>query len=378
MRRPLLTGTELRMTGNRPILKHTRTSLSRWRAWPRCGLCLVATAALALVGASPGRAAAPSPSDGAREAAKAALGERLFNDAMLSADGSISCASCHQPKMAFSDARRVAIGVAHQAGTRNTPSLVTLGRSGNTTYFWDGRRPTLETAVLDPFTNPVEMGLANQTDLLHRLQGATQYQALLHAAFPDASGSLALPHIARALATYIRSLDQHVSPYDHFVRDKDEHALSAQAQRGMAIFEGKGRCAECHITRGSPAPLTDHAYHRTGIGMSDIEKDLPALTMGVIQRSLQDEALGNRIATHAPEAQLGRFNVTHNVEDIGLFRTPSLRGVAQTAPYMHDGSVATLPEAVEMEIYYRSLTSGHPIGLTVQEKAELLEFLKQL
>lgn len=112
--------------------------------------------------------------------------------------------------------------------------------------------------------------------------------------------------------------------------------------------------------------------------MNSVEKELPRLTMDVISRSLSDEALGNRIATHEEEAQLGRFNVTHQVEDIGLFRTPSLRDVSKTPPYMHDGSVATLPEALEMEIYYRGLTSGRPLGLTVEEKSDLLEFLKQL
>lgn len=333
---------------------------------------------LTLIGGLRAHATSTVSTDQARETARIALGERLFNDRTLSADGSISCASCHQPKTDFSDARPVAIGVANQPGTRNTPSLALIGRSGNTAYFWDGRRATLETAVLDPFTNPVEMGLIDQAMLLTKLQASTSYQTLLRAAFPDGPATLTSLRIASALSAYIRSLDRYVSPYDRFTRDKDKHALSAQAQRGLAIFEGKGRCSECHITHGSPAPLTDHAYHRTGIGMNNIERDLPALTMGVIQRSLQGEALGNRIATHIQEAQLGRFNVTHNVEDIGLFRTPSLRGVAQTAPYMHDGSVATLPEAVEMEIYYRSLTSGYPIGLTIQEKAELLEFLRQL
>ena len=354
----------------------TRASPAQGRV--RTGLAYCLLVALASISGQSANASSAASTDQTLEAAKVALGERLFSDTTLSVDGSVSCLSCHQPKTAFSDARRVAIGVAHQPGTRNTPSLATLGRSGNTSYFWDGRRPTLETAVLDPFTNPVEMGLTDQAMLLAKLQATASYQPLLRAAFPDGPATPTSLRIADALSAYIRSLDQRVSPYDRFKRDKDEHALSAQAQRGMAVFEGKGRCAECHITRGSPAPLTDHAYHRTGIGMNDIEKDLPALTMSVIQRSLQGEALGNRIATHTPESQLGRFNVTHHVEDIGLFRTPSLRGVAQTAPYMHDGSVATLPEAVEMEIYYRSLTSGRPIGLTVQEKAELLEFLQQL
>jgi cytochrome c peroxidase len=255
---------------------------------------------------------------------------------------------------------------------------MTLGRSGNASYFWDGRRSTLEAATLDPFTNPVEMGLADGSDLITKLRSTASYQPLLKSVFHNETHSIALPQIANALSTYIRTLDVRISAFDHFAVEHDKHALSAQVQRGLALFEGKGHCAECHVTHGDPPPLTDNAYHRTGIGMNDIENNLPQLTMAVMKRPIKDEALGSHIAMHSDEAQLGRFNVTHQVEDIGLFRTPSLRGVGQTAPYMHDGSVATLPDALEMEIYYRSLSSGYPIGLTVQEKDDLLEFLRQL
>ena len=232
--------------------------------------------------------------------------------------------------------------------------------------------------MLDPFTNPVEMGLADRTALLNRLRADQTYAPLIDAAFPAQGHAIGAAQVSQALSAYIRSLDINQSALDRFMDGKDKQALSAQAQRGFGLFKGKARCAECHLATGSPIALTDHGYHRTGIGMSSVERDLPRLTMEVIQRSLADTALGDRIATHADEAQLGRFNVTHRVEDIGMFRTPSLRGVARTAPYMHDGSVATLPEALEMEIYYRGLTSGKPIGLTAEEKADLLEFLKQL
>jgi len=310
--------------------------------------------------------------------ARKALGERIFKDASLRADGTVSCASCHQPERAFSDGRRVALGIHQQPGTRNTPSLATVGRSPSPAYFWDGRRPTLESVVLDPFINPVEMGLSDHEVLLLRLRKNPSYQMQFGAAFPEQGPNLGTREIAQALSTYIRSIDTGDSAFDRYVSGKDKSALSAQAQRGLELFKGKGRCAECHITAGSPAPFTDHGFHRTGIGMNSVEKELPRLTMDVIRRSLSDEALGNQIATHEDEAQLGRFNVTHKVEDIGLFRTPSLRGVSKTAPYMHDGSVATLPEALEMEIYYRGFTSGHPLGLTVEEKSDLLEFLEQL
>lgn len=324
------------------------------------------------------RATAPDAQKQDQATALVKLGQRIFHDASLSADGTISCASCHQPDHAFSDGRRVAIGIRQQPGTRNTPSLLTVGRSPSPAYFWDGRRPALEAAVMDPFTNPVEMGLADQVPLLSRLHADKAYQPLIDGAFAGHAQAMGTAQIAKALSAYIRSLDKGDSAYDRFATGRDKQALSAQAQRGLALFEGKARCAECHVTTGSPAALSDHGYHRTGIGMNSVERELPRLTMDVIQRSLDDQALGNRVATHEDESQLGRFNVTRRVEDIGLFRTPSLRGVSHTAPYMHDGSVATLPDALEMEIYYRGLTSGRPIGLTAEEKADLLELLKQL
>lgn len=336
---------------------------------------LVLAISAALISAT----ALPAPTSTAERApARKSLGERIFKDASLSADGTVSCASCHQPDRSFSDGRRVAVGIHQQSGTRNTPSLATIGRSPSPTYFWDGRRPSLEAVVLDPFINPVEMGLPDHESLLLRLRKNSSYQSQFDAAFPEQGRNIGTREIAQALSMYIRSIDVGDSAFDRYVSGKDKSALSAQAQRGLALFEGKGRCAECHLTAGSPAPLTDHLFHRTGIGMSSVEKELPKLTMDVINRSLDEDALGNRIATHAEEAQLGRFNVTHKVEDIGLFRTPSLRDVSKTSPYMHDGSVATLPEALEMEIYYRGLTSGHPLGLTAEEKSDLLEFLKQL
>lgn len=310
--------------------------------------------------------------------ARERLGERIFRDTSLSADASISCASCHQPERFFSDGRRVAVGIRQQPGTRNTPSLLTLSRSPGSGYFWDGRRSTLEAAVMDPFTNPVEMGLADQTLLLTRMSADRTYWPLIDAAFPSQGHTIGTTQVSESLSAYIRSIDKNESAFDRFMGDRNKYALSAQAQRGFALFTGKARCEECHVTTGSPAALTDHSYHRTGIGMSSVERELPRMTTEVINRSLNDAALGNRIATHSDEAQLGRFNVTHRVEDTGMFRTPSLRGVRHTAPYMHDGSVATLTQALEMEIYYRGLTSGRPIGLTAEEKADLLEFLDQL
>ena len=282
------------------------------------------------------------------------------------------------PDKAFSDGRPLATGVGKHTSTRNTPSLLNVGLSPDATFFWDGRRTRLEQAVMDPFTNPVEMGLHDETVLLEKLRRNPAYRIHDNHDGGAETSSQQLNRIARALTAYLHTVNRRTSAYDRYASAHDPTALSYPARRGLDVFMGKGQCVQCHQMRGSPTLFTDQAFHHTGVGLGSVAQDLPRLTQDIIARSLQGEALGNRVATHADEAQLGRFNVTHNVADIGLFRTPSLRGVALTAPYMHDGSVPTLEAAVDQEIYYRSLSSGHPVGLTVEEKNDLLAFLQAL
>lgn len=309
---------------------------------------------------------------------RVALGKQLFNDPLLSADGTIRCASCHIPEKDYTDGRNVAIGVGGHGGTRNTPSLLSIDAAHETSFFWDGRRNALDQAVLDPLINPVEMGLRDQAELLRKVQQGSGYEHAFAQAFPGPAQAITTEHIATALVDYVQSLKSPESAYDRYALHGDTSALSPSAMLGMALFKGKGRCSECHMLEGTPAPLTDHAYHRTGVGLDAINQDLPALTQAVIQRSLQGADVGNRVATHADESQLGRFNVTQDPADIGLFRTPSLRNVVHTAPYMHDGSVATLDDAIDREVYYRSLEAGHPLQLTVEERQELKAFLQAL
>lgn len=309
-------------------------------------------------------------------AQRIALGQQLFNDAALSSDGQVRCASCHSPDKAYSDGRPVAIGVRGLAGTRNTPSLANIAAAKESTFFWDGRRSALEQAVLDPLTNPVEMGLGDQAEVLRRISRNDAYRTAFAQAFPSNVG-LTANEVGMALAAYVRSLKPVESRFDRYLRG-DRGALNPRAQLGLALFEGKAGCAECHRLDGPSPTLTDHAYHRTGVGLDGISAHLPALTESVIARSLQGGAIGDRVATHADEAQLGRFNVTQDPADIGLFRTPSLRGVAKTAPYMHDGSVATLEDAIDREVYYRSLQAGRPLNLSVEERLNLAAFLQAL
>ncbi|WP_230473491.1 cytochrome-c peroxidase [Dyella choica] len=311
-------------------------------------------------------------------AQRIALGKQLFNNPHLSADGKVRCASCHMPEKDYTDGRQVAVGVNGRTGTRNTPSLMTLADAQETSFFWDGRRSALDQAVLDPLTNPVEMGLHDRAELLQHVQQDPAYAPAFERAFPEAKPAISSEHIAAALVDYVRSLRSPESAYDRHAAHNDKTALSPRALLGLALFQGKGRCAECHRLEGTPAMLTDHTYHRTGVGLDAITTNLPTLTEEVIKRSLQGGAVGNRVATHADEAQLGRFNITQDPADIGLFRTPSLRDVSHTAPYMHDGSVATLDDAIDREVYYRSLQAGHPLQLSVEERENLKAFLQSL
>ena len=305
------------------------------------------------------------------------LGKLLFNDPTLSVDGTIRCASCHIPEKAYSDGRTVAIGVFGQPGTRNTPSLFNIAAAKETSFFWDGRRTALEQAVLDPLTNPVEMGLHDQAELIRRIAQNGTYTQALEQAFPGDQDSLTPSEIGIVLSAYVLSLAPPQSTFDRY-RHGDRSALNPRAQLGLALFQGKAGCAECHLLKGSAPVLTDHGFHRTGVGLDGVTANLPALTSEVISRSLQGAAIGSRVATHTDEAQLGRFNVTQDPADIGLFRTPSLSGVSHSAPYMHDGSVSTLEEAIDREVYYRSLQAGRPLNLSVEERLDLDEFLRSL
>ncbi len=335
------------------------------------GLLATALAVLAL------RPTAQGSPDHALLAQRVALGQQLFNDPALSADGAVRCASCHMPDKAYTDGKTTAIGVYGRVGTRNTPSLLSVELAKEGVFFWDGRRTMLEQAVMDPLTNPVEMGLPDQTELMRRIAQNGTYRAAFAQVFPQEKNHLAPTDVGIVLAAYVRSLTPSDSAFDHYLRG-DRMALNPRAQFGLALFRGKAGCAECHRLDGSPPTLTDHGYHRTGVGLDGITANLPVLTEAVIARSLHGAAIGDRIATHADEAQLGRFNVTQDPADIGLFRTPSLRGVAHTAPYMHDGSVPTLEDAIDREVYYRSLQAGRPLNLSVEERLDLAEFLRSL
>ncbi len=274
---------------------------------------------------------------------KAALGRLLFFDKRLSQDGSLACSDCHQPDRAFSEDKRVAVGVQNKRGVRNSP--VIFNRAYGRSFFWDGRISTLEEQVLQPIQNPKEMA-ADLPVIVERLQEDSTYSELFQEIFdspPD------IPSLAYALATYVRTILSGSSPYDRY-QAGDKTALKPRAQEGLRLFRGKGRCTLCH----SGSNFTDEDFHNTGVAWDG-------------QRFLDP----------------GRLVLTQEKKDLGAFKTPTLREVARTAPYMHDGSLATLEDVIEF--YNRGGKPNphldvdlRPLNLTAKEKSSLRAFLQSL
>jgi cytochrome c peroxidase len=309
-----------------------------------------------------------------RSAAIALLGRRLFFDKRLSVDGTISCASCHIPERAFSDGLPVARGVAGQLGTRNTPSLwnVTFATSS----FWDGRRLTLEQQAIVPLLNPREHGLRDDGALPGLLRQDEYYRGAFRQAFAVELEQVTLDHVAQALATFERTLVAGNSAFDRYLYGHDPTALSDAAVRGLDLFRGRAQCVICHIIGEQSALLTDNLYHSVGVGLRAVQPHLAQVATRVVHE--RQEVLERLISEDPEIAALGRFVITKRPRDIGSFKTPSLRNVELTAPYMHDGSARTLLEAIELELYYRGIETNRPLILTPAEKVDLLEFLKSM
>lgn len=346
-------------------------------AMPLLAVLASAAPARTATNANPGQLGLPAlsiPVANPLTPAKIALGEKLFFDARLSRDGATSCASCHRPELAFSDGKAVARGANGQTGLRNTPSL--LNTALQSSLLWDGRRTSLESQALEPLVNIREHGLPDTQAILRLLREDKAYPAAFLRAFP-ASATIETIQVAQALASYQRTLLAGNSAFDRYYYQHEQQALPQAALRGLALFQGRAGCASCHTIGEQSALFSDQAFHSLGNQLQG--RKLAALSLSW-RRS---KALGisyDQATLSEPEiAELGRFLATDEPRDLGAFRTPSLRNVARTAPYMHDGSVATLEGAIELEMYYRSSRPGQPpLVLTEQEKADLVSFLQAL
>ena len=292
----------------------------------------------------------PAPPPGA-PAAAVALGKKLFFSPSLSVDGSLACAGCHQPGKGFADPRPHSPGVNGGRGNRNAPSVWNAAYWSS--QFWDGRAASLEEQASGPMMNPVEMGHSSR-GVVAAVKANPEFRQMMAAAYGDET--VTLERITKAIAAYEKTLLRGNSPFDRFLFGGDKTALSEEAQRGLGLFRNKARCALCHTLAADHALLTDQKFHNLGVGMDP--------------------------AGNLPDP--GRFKVTGREADRGAFRTPSLRNIAETAPYMHDGSLKSLKEVVD---FYVGGGNANPqldpllqplTSFTRQERTDLVAFLESL
>ncbi|MGE0760513.1 MAG: cytochrome-c peroxidase [Pirellulaceae bacterium] len=354
----------------------TLDQIRRWLADPQNHQPLAAELP---EGLAVGKAGMYVPADNPMTRAKIELGRQLYFDTRLSADQTISCASCHHPDAGYARETQFGVGIRGQTGNRNSP--VSFNRILSRAQFWDGRAASLEEQAIGPIANPIEMGYTHD-ECVARLREIEGYRVQFEKVFPGTGVTIA--NVGKALASFERTIVTGTSPadyyeplrliesqfrddlkdlkgfqeddpdsYDLYVRLKkasDAHPISMSAKRGRELFFGqKAGCTACHVG----ANFTDELYHNLGVGMD------------------------------RPEPDLGRYEQTRQEKDRGAFKTPTVRNIALTAPYMHDGSQKTLEEVVE---WYDK--GGHPnpylsdkikkLGLTAQEKRDLVEYMKAL
>jgi cytochrome c peroxidase len=310
---------------------------------------------------------------------KVSLGEALYFDKRLSADRSISCAVCHDPASAFADHNPLALGVGGKRGTRNAPTM--LNAMFSQTLFWDGRAHSLEEQAKQPLVNPNEMGMQTLDAVVARVAAIPEYQEGFRRVFK--TEGITVETIVKALAAYERLQLSGNSPFDRFMGG-DKNALTETQQRGWELFKGKAQCIKCHEFTPSSPFFSDFKFHNTGIATRDRDFD------SLAQRALQPSPLparadlsGSVLAHTEGISELGRFLVTRQSKDIGAFKTPTLRDIELTTPYMHDGSEKTLFDVVKF--YNRGGENNayldqrmRPLGLTDDEMNCLVEFMRAL
>jgi cytochrome c peroxidase len=283
------------------------------------------------------------PPDNPQTSEKIALGEQLFFDGRLSADGTVACATCHDPARAFTDGRPVSIGIHGRAGQRNAPTV--LNALYNKAQFWDGRAKTLEEQAALPIVNPVEMGQPTLDAAVDKIAGTEEYRRAFQRAFGHPVNGT---DMVRAIAAYERTLVSFDSPFDHFIAG-DQNALDDSAKRGWELFNTKARCNKCHAltdTKRDITNFTDFDYHNIGIGI--IRHNVAALALQA-QREIASGHLGavDRAAIGTDMSVLGRFLITRKEADTAAFKTPNLRNLLVTGPYFHDGSQETLWDVID-------------------------------
>jgi cytochrome c peroxidase len=351
-----------------------------------------AFAAEATANAPLGLPPVPIPANNPQTPEKIALGKKLFEDKRFSATGQVACANCHKAEKAFTDSplhvsEGIKKGGKALTGTRNAPTVVNAAYFD--TMFWDGRSPSLEDQALHPFLNPVEMALPTHDPILKIVRSDPAYVKQFDAVFGKKGKAVTMAEVTEAIASFERTQVAGDSPFDRYYFAGQKDALTAQQKRGLDLFVNKGRCVSCHVIEQTQALFTDNRFHNIGVGINDIQQDVPALAGEFLKAKATLTEVDKRVLGDKRTSELGRFAVDRTFEGLGAFKTPTLRNVAATAPYMHDGSLKTLRDVV---VHYNNggvtkagdpvndfLSSGiRPLDLTDAEIDDLVAFMESL
>lgn len=352
-----------------------------------CGLLLVFCTPL-LAAPPLGLPPVPIPDDNPQSASKIKLGDKLFHDTGFSTTGEVSCATCHKREQAFTDSPlQVSEGINKLRGTRNAPTV--LNAAYMQSMFWDGREADLEDQSAGPFINPVEMGQPSHQPILQRVRNDAEYTALFKQAFDIAAGQITMQHVKKAIAAFERTIIAGNSPFDRYYYGGDKTAMDDAAVRGFQVFTGQGRCVSCHTIAQTHALFSDSRFHNLGIGFSRIENDVRELSSAYANARRTSTEIDREVLSNQNTSELGRFAVSAEWRNMGSFKTPTLRNVARTAPYMHDGSLETLEDVVDFynnggrvkeDDPVNQYQSGgiRPLELSKQQKKDLVSFMKAL
>ncbi|MBN8472985.1 cytochrome-c peroxidase [Corallococcus exiguus] len=317
------------------------------------------------------RLAVPKGSEPTPE--RVALGEKLFREKRLSVDNTVACMTCHEPELGFTDGKPLSEGVKQQKVARNSPTV--LNALFNATQFWDGRAATLEDQAKLPILNPREMGMPDPDTVMKKVRGIPEYVTDFQKVF---GREPSFDDLAVAIAAFERMQFSGDARFDKFITG-DSKALTASEKNGWALFNGKARCNSCHAGNAVSPLFSDQKFHN--IGVAAHKQDFVTLARkGVQVVRTGDEKQIDELALNSEFSELGRFLVTKQENDVGSFKTPILRNVGITGPYMHDGSLTTLWDVMD---HYNKGGVANPyldggmqrLGLTEPEIDDLVAFL---
>ncbi len=340
----------------------------------------------------------PIPKDNPQTKEKIQLGDTLFHDARFSADGKVSCSTCHAKEKAFTDHLEVSNGFTDKQGTRhgtrNAPTVINAAYY--TSLFLDGRVPSLEEQSKFPPINPVEGGLHGWDDLVKMIQKDPYYKEEFKKVFHVSAKEITIDHFAKAVASFERTVISGNSKFDRYMYGHEENAMNEQEKRGLEVYLGQGRCVSCHTISQTHAIFTDNNFHNIGVGFKALDGKLFDVASEYSHMLAKSKKNANHITSadelvlkHKRFSELGRYAISKEGDEVSAFKTQSLRNIAKTAPYMHDGSMKTLKEVVKWYNFGGRLTKDAPVtpfldggirvlNLSNKQMDDLVAFMKAL